>query len=283
MRKIAAVLLCFCLLGGGALSAYAQALDGAGEGGATISATVPDRHTIEVEAEHAKVFFEGKSSVSFEVERLSRPRLLIRPDAGYRVTGVTRNGIDITAQLRNGYLTPDAVYEDVILSVRTEVSPADESSKHAISGTIRDASGKPLPGVTVELGGLTDVTDVNGKFTVKDLPDGYHPVTVTDANETVIGYTDLTIGQGVTGISPDQNGGYSLTAGKNAALDLTMTVTENGELTADEVRDVTVQDPEDGAQTGDSGRIMLWIVLAGAALCGLFTLTAYGKKRRSVK
>ena len=90
MKKIAALLLCFCMLSLSSLSAFAQAVTQDEEQkGATVSVTVPDSHTLTVNADNAQVFYNGQSADSFDMERLSEPRILIRPENGYRVTKVT--------------------------------------------------------------------------------------------------------------------------------------------------------------------------------------------------
>ena len=111
MKKLAALLLCFCFFLASPVTAFAQSItqDGS-EGSAVISASVPDSHTVTVDAEHAQVFYNSVSGTEFTVDRLSEPRFLIRPENGWRVAKVTLNGENVTAQLMSGYLTLPAVY-----------------------------------------------------------------------------------------------------------------------------------------------------------------------------
>lgn len=126
------------------------------------------------------MFYNSVRGTNFTVERLSEPRFLIRPENGWRVAKVTLNGEDVTAQLMSGYLTLPAVYEDKTIAVETVVAPPDTDSTHGISGTITDENGNPVP-------------------------DGYHPVTLTDKDGNIIGYTEIEFGRGETGVTAKEN------------------------------------------------------------------------------
>lgn len=247
MRKIAAFLLCFCLLSVSSLTALAQSsVSQDGSGGAVISVTVPDSHTLTVRAEHAQVLYGGQADEIFSVERLSEPRLLIRPENGYRVTKVLLNSEDITAEIKSGYYTMEPVYEDGALTVETETVPASSDGSHDISGTITDENGDPIPGAVVDIGGQTGTTDEDGKFTIPDVPDGYYPVTITDEDGNILGYTEVEIGAGDPGVAQNPDGSYALTAPENAALGLELTVTENGRISVDKLTDITPENPDSG-------------------------------------
>lgn len=281
MKKVAALLLCFCLIGAVQVSVFAEtASEDGNDKSAVISVTVPDSHTITVIADHAQAFLNAKAESTILVSRLSEPRLLIRPDTGYKVTKVTLNGQDITSQLQGGYYTLSPVYEDKTLTIETEAVKINEDSRHDISGTITDENGNPVSGATVEIGGNTGKTDENGKFTVTDLPDGRYPVTVTDKNGNIIGYTEVEIGNGETDFMPNGDGSYKLTAPENSALQLTLTVTEDGKITVDSLTDITPEPeyPDSEPLTGDSNNIAVWLVMlsvSGCVICG----TAIRKKK----
>lgn len=272
MKKIAALLLCFCMLSLSSLSAFAQAVTQDEEQkGATVSVTVPDSHTLTVNADNAHVFYNGQSADNFDIERLSEPMILIRPENGYRVTKVTLNGEDITDEVIGGYYTLDSVYEEKMLEIETAEVTSNSDSTHDISGTITDENGNPIPGATVDIGGQTATTDEDGNFVIENVPDGFHTVTVTDENGNIIGYTEVEIGEGEVGVTQNPDGSYTLTAPENADLSLGMTLTEDGRLTIDNVEDVTVTTPDtpfggSSPQTGDEINIILLAILLAAGM-----------------
>ena len=283
MRKIMALLLCFCLLSVGPVTAFAQeAVHEEETGGNTnISVTVPDSHKITISAEHAQVLYHGQMGENFSVERLSEPTFLIRPENGYKVARVLLNGEDVTAQVRGGYYTLESVYEEKTMTVETEALPLNSESTHVISGNITDKDGNPVSGATVDIGGHTGVTDENGDFTISDVPDGYHPVAVTDKDGNLIGYTEIEISEGDLAMIQNQDGSYSLTATKNAELRLELTITTDGRISVDDAADITKQPGDETMpQTGDTGSALLWTALllcSGALL--LFTGALYRKKQ----
>lgn len=284
MKKLAALLLCFCLFLASPVTAFAQSItqDGS-EGSAVISATVPDSHTVTVEADHAQVFYNSVRGTNFTVERLSAPRFLIRPEYGYRVTKVMLNGEDITAQIRVGYYTMDPVYEDKTLTVETEAAPPDMNSTHDISGTFTDENGEPMPGATVDIGGHTGKTDEDGNFTIPDVPDGFHPVTVTDEDGNIIGYTEIEIGEGETGVVQNQDGTYTITAQKDADLGMELSISSDAVISVKTVTDIT---PKKQSQTGSltSPKTGAVVGIAFPALCAcaaLGVLLLSGKRRKN--
>lgn len=273
MRKTAALLLSLCLLCMIPATALAAPVTQDDTGGsAEISVTVPDSHTLTVQAEHAQVFIESREADSFEVSRLSAPRLLIRPENGYRVTKVTLNGVDVTAQVKAGYYTLEPVYEEKTLIVETEKAPTDPDSGRDIGGTVRDEDGNPVPGAEVDIGGKTGITDEDGNFKIEDVPDGRHPVTITDGDGNIIGYTEVEIGGGDSAdVAEDSGGGYTITAPEHTGLDMVLTVTADGRITADQLTGVQAPSGGGSAETGDSSQMALWLTLllaSGAALAG---------------
>ena len=107
-------------------------------------------------------------------------------------------------------------------------------------------------------------------------------MTVTDSDGSVVGYTEIEIGEGDTAdAQQNENGGYTVTAPADSNLSIDMTVTADGRLTVENVQDVTPE-PDDGKtpQTGDNSNIALWIAImlaAGAAMTGT---VLYNRKRK---
>lgn len=253
MRTLSAVLLCLLLLCAASVTVLA------GEN-ATISATVPGSHTLTASGEGAGVWLEGVSDTSFSLGRLSEPRLLIRPGSGRRITRITLNGKEITRT--GGYFRLPAVFEDQTLLLETEAAPPDNSSRHSVDGLLRGVNGEPIAGATVELGGKTAVTDENGGFHIEALLDGYHPVMVTDRDGLAIAYTELTLGQGDTALSEEDDGFYLASAKKNAALSLTAGLREDGTMVLSELKDVT---KPSGGSPGTGEALFLLILFAASA------------------
>lgn len=118
MKKIAAMLLCLCLIVAFPLTAFAKNTDG---GDTHISTVVPGFHKITVNADGAEAFINGTASKEFTVERLSEPTVVFKPESGKRISGVLLNGEDITDKITDDSYTLEPVYEDKIMTVTTEV------------------------------------------------------------------------------------------------------------------------------------------------------------------
>lgn len=110
MKKVAAFLMCLCLVSVLSMTAFAQSIN--------ISAEVPDP-VLTVVAEKVTVSINGVSKDEYTLERQSTPTIKIVADTNRSIVSVKINGVDVTKNLSNGYLTLDAVYEDMELVVDT--------------------------------------------------------------------------------------------------------------------------------------------------------------------
>ena len=282
MKKITVWLLCFCIVYVSSVTAFAQTISQDGtRSSAVISVTVPDSHTLTVSAEHAQVLYGGQWDESFSVERLSEPTLLIRPEDGYKVTRVTLNGEDVTAQVQGGYYPMGPVYEEKALVVETKAVPTNSDSIHDISGTVTNEVGDPIPGAVVDIGGKTGTTDEDGKFTISGVTDGYHPVTITDEDGNVIGYTEIEIIEGEPGVTKKPDGSYTLTAPEDADLSLELTLTAAGRISVDSLADITPEQSGPGPQTGDDGNLLIWSTMRLISSGILFILLLAKKQKKS--
>lgn len=145
MKKLAACLLAVCLLGCSALTVGAAELgESSSSGDVAITAQVPASHTLTVQGEQVEVSCNGTVGERFSVERLSQPELAIRPAEGYRVTGVTLNGQDVTAQIQDGAYILPPVYQDLLLVIATEEDPqaSQGTTSTPSSETPSDSSGQ---------------------------------------------------------------------------------------------------------------------------------------------
>jgi hypothetical protein len=79
---------------------------------------------------------------------------------------------------------------------------AAEAARGALSGVVRDAAGRPLPGATLSLEGpiaLQATSDVRGAFTLTDLPPGLYTLSAAKPGYADAGPSAVTILAGVRG------------------------------------------------------------------------------------
>lgn len=288
MRKITTLLLTLFLMCSVSITVFAQEV--------IVNTSVPDSHTLTVTADHAQVLYQGHSDSNFEIPRLSEPTLLICADDGYKLSKVTLNGENITDKVIGNYYTLAPVYEDKKLVVETIAVPIASDSIHDISGTVTDENGKPIAGVTVYIGGKTDVTDKNGNFKVEGVPNGNHSVKITDKDGKTIGYTKLDISEGELKVTNKSDGSYAVTVPKNAPFYIKLVVqtnskdTEskpadnkntNNKTTIDSVQNVTPTRPGSTniLQTGDFSNTNLWLSLMSASATALFIVIYMNRKK----
>lgn len=213
MKKIAAVLMCLCLIVVFSVTAYAS------QSNTNISTVVPDTHIITVVSDGAGVFFDGVSGSSFTVDRLSEPTFIIRADSGKTVSQILLNGEDVTSSAKGGYYTLTPVYEDKTLTVVTEELPKSDtpqSKVYTVKGTvIRD--GQSVEGVTVELRSplKTGVTDKDGSFLFDGVECGSYSLTAIE-NGLIVGYAEFELTEGVkTSLLLTDSGLYNITVNKD--------------------------------------------------------------------
>ena len=95
----------------------------------TVSATVPDEHTITIDKDaHVTVTYEDTKDEgeggAFPVERFSTPTFTIETEEGWEIDKILLDGEDVTSQLKNKKLSLRSVYHDKILKVSTKIKPA---------------------------------------------------------------------------------------------------------------------------------------------------------------
>lgn len=212
MKKIAAVLMCLCLIAVLPLTAYAS------QSNTNISAVVPNTHNITVVSDGAEVFFGGASNSSFTVERLSEPTFIIRANSGKTVKQVLLNGEDVTSSVKGGYYTLAPIYEDKTLMVVTQDSQSDtsQSKTYTVKGTVMQ-NGQPVEGVTLELRSTlkTDVTDKDGSFLFDSVECGKHSLTAIE-NGLIVGYVEFELAESEeTSLSLADTGVYNITVDKD--------------------------------------------------------------------
>lgn len=268
MKKMMTLLLPLLLLCSISMTAFAEE--------ATITATVPDSHTVTVTAEGAKVFCNGQEDSRFTVDRLSEPTVLIRAESGKEITQVLLNSEDITSQIKGGYYTFDPVYEDQVLTVTTKDVPTPQGKTYIVKGTVK-RNGDPVEGITLELRSTlkTDVTDKGGTFTFEDVACGKHSLTAIE-NGKIVGYTEFFLNEGGTvDFHLADNGVYTVTVDQNeVGIDLTLNLKDDGTISIEKIDGVKKSEnsgDSNSPQTGDTSNVFLWITLllvSGICLLG---------------
>ncbi len=203
---VLAVLLCFCLQ----CSAFAA--------DTALTTVVPGSHQITVSYnDGGYVLYDGEvlpPESTLTVERFDDVLLPIicKPDS--HVKSVTVNGVDVTEDLLYGRLVLEKVSDDLDVVITFEKcedvppldpddpnydpenpdKPGDECNHIALSGGVyRDDD--PFPGAHLEIdfGEITADADDEGKYAVEEIKDGYHTVTITDADGKPAGSADFAV------------------------------------------------------------------------------------------
>ena len=280
MKNLTALLLCFLLLCACSVTAFAAEPE-TEETNTVISVTVPDSHKITVTAENAKVFYEGVSGEEFTVERLSKPRLLIRAESGKVIKTVMLNDVDVTAFLHGGYLDLAPVYEDKEITVFTEDKPVAPKETYTVKGKVT-LNGQPLSEVDLELRSTlkTTKTDSSGNFVFTDVEPGEHSLTALSDGK-VIGYLSFTLQKdNKTDVVLLEDGTYTVSVDQNGAgVELHLVLNEEkGTLAPTEIGTIEKADPN-SPQTGDNTNLSWWWILLILIATCIVVLEIYRRKK----
>ena len=278
MKKILCVLCTLLLLMGMSVPAFAQET--------VLNAEIPKTHMVTVESADGRVALDGVvCKGTAEVERHKEQNYRIIPDDGKVIDRVLYNGEDVTEELVKGVFTAPRLVRDAELVVTyKDAPPAPDDKKYDISGTLEDGDGNPIPGVTVEIGGKTDVTDEDGRFEIEDVPSGTHPVVVIDEDGSIIASGEITIDKADGDeliLTVDKDGNPVIKPAKDTKdIDLTLVVGKDGSITVKNVADVTPKAPGDGKspQTGDFSHMNVWFSLM-AASAGVLLILMFRKRK----
>ena len=280
MKKITALLLCFFLLC--MCSVTVLGVETKSETANTvISVTVPDTHKITVIADGVEVFYEGLSGDEFVVERLSKPRLLIRAASGKVISSVTLNGTDVTELLYGGYLELDPVYEDqVIAATATAIGSTDHKDTYTVKGKVT-LTGQPLSNINLELRSELKITstDKNGNFVFNDVEPGKHSLTAL-MEDKVVGYLSFELKKdSKTDVSLLEDGVYTVHIDQNGAgVELHLELNdENGILTPTAISTIQIVD-SNLPQTGDDSNLLVWWILLVLSAACIVVIEAYRRK-----
>lgn len=283
MKKGLIMLLSLMLVLSSCITAYADDVN--------IGTVIPEYHTVTVEADGGKIAAGGKvCSDTVQIKRHSEQAYWILPDSGKVLDALYYNGVDVTAQVKNGVFIAPSLSDDAELRAVFKDTPSVDSDKtYDISGTLTDEDGNPIPDAVVDIGGKTGTTDENGKFTVEDVPAGTHTVIVKDDNGEIIGHTQITIGEpdgGSLTLTTDENGNYVIIPNSSTkGIVLKMSIGKNGVITIQSAKDAADGNTEvkknkskTSPQTGNDFYSQFCTFLMFAAT--VLLLIPFSKKRR---
>ncbi|MCH5299935.1 MAG: hypothetical protein J1E56_01350 [Ruminococcus sp.] len=138
MKKIAIIMLCFCLLPFCSLTVFAEnSTESDFSNSAVISVIVPESHNLEVSApDGISVYLDGEENDKFDIPRLSEPTFEIRSKNGEIISKVILNGDDITDKLVNGQYKLPPVYENLFLTVETKAADSSDNRDNNENGSV---------------------------------------------------------------------------------------------------------------------------------------------------
>lgn len=253
--------------------------------GTELTVSVPEQHMVSIESEGGRIIADGRAcGDTAEVERHKEQVYWILPDAGKVLESLLYNGEDVTDQVKNGVFTAPALVRDAALTAVYADAPAPPDGKtYDISGTVTNANGSLLPGVTVEIGGKTDETDENGRFDVAAVPLGTQTVVITDGDGNVIGHGEITIGQeNDTGLmlTMDENGTPLVKPGPDTEnISLELVIGTDGSIAVKSAVDITPEPPDPGPQTGDDSTLLIWSIVL--LICSGISPSALPAKKKT--
>ncbi|MDD6488718.1 MAG: hypothetical protein PUG48_02740 [Clostridia bacterium] len=158
MKKIAAMLLCICLIATFSVTAFAQNTAG---GDSYITTVVPGFHKITVISDGAEVFIDGTAGKEFTVERLSEPTAVFKAEKNRRIVQVVLDDNDITDNIEGDSYTFEPVYKDMILTVTTEgyteESTTSEPESESPESTPAESSQNSQGSIPMQTGETTNI------------------------------------------------------------------------------------------------------------------------------
>lgn len=279
MKKIIPFLCTVLLLYGISLPAKAEET--------SLSFSIPKQHTVTIESNGGRIAADGTiRGEETSLERHREQTYWILPDPGKVLVTLLYNGEDVTDQVKNGVFTaPSLVRDAELTAIFADAPPAPDDKTYSVGGTVTDADGNLLTGVTIELGGTTDVTDEDGHFDMTDIPSGTHTVMITDKDGNVIGHGEITIvkadGSGLT-MTKDENGNPVVKPSTDTEnISLTLEIGPDGSIATKSAADTTPEPPGSEPKTGDNSNLWMWSMMLLICSGTLFVLLP-AKKRKNV-
>lgn len=94
-----------------------------------IRTTVPETHTVAIEAVHASALYVGSDkglSSAYPVPRFSKPKFKLTAEDGYEIERVLLNGKDVTKKVKKGTLKLSKVCENQVIKIETKTVGQEE-------------------------------------------------------------------------------------------------------------------------------------------------------------
>ncbi|MFT3739443.1 MAG: carboxypeptidase-like regulatory domain-containing protein [Breznakibacter sp.] len=106
----------------------------------------------------------------------------------------------VVQSLKNTGLTYRKMADNSLIIVKQQPANTPPSGKGSISGKVADGRGEPLPGVAVAVQGTTigTFTDIDGKYSLRDIPAGIHTIEMRFISYETAQVKDLQIDPGRT-------------------------------------------------------------------------------------
>ena len=162
-------------------------------GNTVISTSVPYEHSVTVDYnDGGYVLVNGKlcpDGTQFNINRFGEIDLGVIYENGYHLESVKVNGVNVTEQFISGNLKIANIVNDIFVKVAFEKcssDPDDKCGKVDVEGTVylgdKEVTGAEL---NFDFGSVTAKTDKDGRYSVKDISDGKHIVTISKDGEVL--------------------------------------------------------------------------------------------------
>lgn len=254
MKKVLSLLLTLTLVCCMSVTAFADRV--------TITTTVPERHTVTVEADGGRIIANNRvCGDTVLIERQKAQTYWIVPDKGKELAALYYNGDDVTDRMVGSTFTAPPLINDAALKAVFKDAVSSDKESYTVGGIITDKDGNPIPGATVDIGGHTATTDKDGTFTVPNVPPGTYTVVITDEDGSIIGIGEITIDEPNNAdftLKDDENGNPIITPGiDNTNIDLAIVVNEDGGIDLEDAdaytRDKNLDNPDTVTASVENG------------------------------
>lgn len=274
------------LCGVSVVAASAATLDeGNQSGGMKITTVIPSTHTITIINEDggAEVIYGTAVGTEFTAPRLSDAKVVFRAKSGYAIKSVKLGDTEIT--LTGGSYTIKGIYENQTFTVVTERTKAPNDITYTVKGKVTQ-NGKPAADITLELRSdlKTVVTGSDGTFHFEKVESGHHSLTAIKDGK-IVGYTELELINGSVELNftVADNGVTEIKVPDGTAtIDLTLDLTDDGDINITDVDASKAPTPPGASQTGDDSNMMLWFSLMIISIAAVTIIGIARWKRKAV-